>query len=115
MVGVDASVRMVDHANELLELPANKCLRGRVHFEQHDVCKLPYEGNFDVATTWNAMHWVVDRCNGHLVACDRFSAALKPGGRLFMCFHGEGMALSAAVVARAHRHVFVLCTMGVFL
>lgn len=58
-MGLDASPGMISHAQELLAtLPEHEPLRGRVEFMHGDAASLPFDGEFDVITSWNALHWV---------------------------------------------------------
>ncbi|MFT3922273.1 MAG: methyltransferase domain-containing protein [Myxococcales bacterium] len=72
VVGVDASQRMVDFARAHLETD-----QPNLHFQRADARDLPFEAEFDLALSCNALHWIPDQETA-LAAMHR---ALKPRGR----------------------------------
>jgi trans-aconitate 2-methyltransferase len=72
-VGVDPSPRMIAAANQRAT-PAE--------FGAGDVTRLAFDSEFDVVTSFNALHWVRDQDAAY--RC--MAAALKPGGRAYLTF-----------------------------
>lgn len=72
VVGVDASRRMIDKA--LTRVPADQL---RVQFHVDDALALPFERDFDIAVSFNALHWVHDQTG----ALSGMARALDDGGR----------------------------------
>ncbi len=76
-VGIDSSAAMIAEA------------RGNfpeIRFEIHDVCALPFVGEFDAVFSNAALHWVT-RAEDAVAAMVR---ALKPGGRFVAELGGKG-------------------------
>lgn len=72
VVGVDASRRMIDKA--LTRVPADQL---RVQFHVDDALALPFDRDFDIAVSFNALHWVHDQTT----ALSGIARALDNGGR----------------------------------
>lgn len=72
VVGVDASRRMIDKA--LTRVPADQL---RVQFHVDDALALPFERDFDIAVSFNALHWVHDQTS----ALSGIARSLDEGGR----------------------------------
>jgi SAM-dependent methyltransferase len=77
VTGIDSSADMVDQARA--NFPA-------IRFEVHDVCSLPFDGEFDAVFSNAVLHWVTRA--GEAAAA--MSRALKPGGRLVAELGGRG-------------------------
>ncbi|MTD13331.1 methyltransferase domain-containing protein [Nakamurella sp. YIM 132087] len=71
VLGIDPSPRMLEVARE--RLPGDP----RLSFEAGDVMNLPFRSEFDLAVSFNALHWVRDQAH----ALRQIAAALRPGGR----------------------------------
>jgi trans-aconitate 2-methyltransferase len=71
--------------------PSMVALAAREHpecsFVVADVRELPFDGEFDVAVSFTALHWVVDR---HVDALSSIRRALVAGGRFHAQFPGAG-------------------------
>lgn len=72
VVGVDASRRMIDKA--LTRVPAEQL---RVQFHVDDALALPFDRDFDIAVSFNALHWVRDQT----AALRQIARSLDNGGR----------------------------------
>lgn len=72
VVGVDASRRMVDKA--LTRVPSDNL---RVQFHVDDALSLPFHRDFDIAVSFNALHWVHDQTS----ALRGIARSLDDGGR----------------------------------
>ncbi|EON30358.1 SAM-dependent methyltransferase [Gordonia terrae C-6] len=72
VVGVDASRRMIERA--LLRVPPDLL---RVQFHVDDVLALPFDDDFDIAVSFNALHWVHDQGT----ALRGIARSLVDGGR----------------------------------
>ncbi|WP_439030715.1 class I SAM-dependent methyltransferase [Gordonia terrae] len=72
VVGVDASRRMIERA--LARVPADNL---RVQFHVDDVLSLPFDRDFDIAVSFNALHWVHDQ----RAALAGIARSLVEGGR----------------------------------
>ncbi len=72
VVGVDASHRMIDRA--LARVPFDML---RVQFHVDDVLALPFDHDFDIAVSFNALHWVHDQGE----ALRQIARSLVDGGR----------------------------------
>lgn len=72
VVGVDASRRMIDKA--LTRVPADQL---RVQFHVDDALALPFDHDFDIAVSFNALHWVHDQT----AALQGIARSLDDGGR----------------------------------
>src|SRR5262249_14069840 len=87
VLGVDPSHDMIDFARSHFATPARSNLR----FEIADVRCLPYRAEFDLAVSFNALHWVPEQQE----ALGSIQAALKPGGKALLRFvpREEGWAI----------------------
>lgn len=85
VVGIDPSPRMIAVA------PAS----GRLTFRVGDVLALPFENEFDVVVSFNALHWVRDQ----QAALARIGAALRRPGRALLVFVCGGPRASLEQVA----------------
>ncbi|HEY5882809.1 MAG TPA: class I SAM-dependent methyltransferase [Nakamurella sp.] len=72
VIGVDASPRMIEAARSHTD-PVGSDVR----FEVGNALTLPYESEFDVVVSFNALHWVVDQ----IAVLTAIARALRPGGR----------------------------------
>ncbi|MDS1113414.1 methyltransferase domain-containing protein [Gordonia westfalica] len=72
VVGVDASHRMIDRA--LARVPFDML---RVQFHVDNVLALPFEEDFDIAVSFNALHWVHEQGE----ALRQIARSLVGGGR----------------------------------
>ncbi|GAA3706038.1 class I SAM-dependent methyltransferase [Gordonia hankookensis] len=72
VVGVDASRRMIDKARS--RVPPDEL---RVQFHVDDVLALPFERDFDIAVSFNMLHWVHDQP----AALTQIARSLDAGGR----------------------------------
>jgi trans-aconitate methyltransferase len=77
VTGIDSSASMISRA--AANFPD-------LRFELHDVCELPYRGEFDAIFSNAALHWVLRAGD----AVHSIAAALKPGGRFVAEFGGHG-------------------------
>ena len=75
IVGVDASPRMIEVARSRPDPPGVD-----VRFLVADVLNLPFDGEFDSAVSFNALHWVADQ----VAALAGIARALRPTGRLMV-------------------------------
>jgi len=76
VLGVDPSRDMVAFASSHFATPAQANLR----FEAADVRRLPYQNEFDLVVSFNALHWVPEQG----VALGSIRAAVRPGGRVLL-------------------------------
>lgn len=72
VVGVDASRRMIEKA--LGRVPADQL---RVQFHVDDALALPFDRDFDIAVSFNALHWVHEQTT----ALRGIARSLDSGGR----------------------------------
>ncbi len=77
VTGIDSSPDMIEQARR--NVPD-------LTFEVHDVCDLPYDGEFDAVFSNAALHWVKPARQ----AAASMARALKPGGRLVVEMGGHG-------------------------
>src|SRR6185369_314318 len=77
VLGIDRSAAMIAQARE--NFPG-------LSFESHDVCALPFDGEFDAILSNAVLHWV----RPPETAAGAMARALKPGGRLVLEFGGFG-------------------------
>lgn len=82
VVGVDPSHDMIAFATRTFATSAHPNLR----FEVGDARRLPALGKFDLAVSFNALHWVREQEE----ALRSIRAALRPGGRAVLRFVPEG-------------------------
>jgi len=87
-VGVDASHHMVDFARA-------QAAAANLAFEVADATALPYQGQFDLVVSFNALHWVARQAE----ALAGIRRALRPGGRarLQMVPRGPRRSLEAVI------------------
>ncbi|MEO9221812.1 MAG: methyltransferase domain-containing protein [Mycobacteriaceae bacterium] len=90
-LGVDASPRMIAKARSRA-VPDG----AQVRFEVADALELPFHGEFDVAVSFNALHWVVDQ----LTALSGVARSLTPRGRavIQLVCAGERPSLEAVAM-----------------
>jgi len=74
-LGVDPSTQMIEFAREHYRRP-------NLDFAIGDATRLGYHGEFDLVTSFNALHWVKDEA----AALASIREALRPGGRTFLEF-----------------------------
>jgi trans-aconitate 2-methyltransferase len=79
VLGIDPSTHMIDFAKAHFADP-------NLAFAVGDAAALPYRGEFDLAVSFNALHWVRDQN----AALRGIRAALKPTGRAFLEFVPQG-------------------------
>ena len=72
VLGVDPSPRMIEVARTADDQLTN------VAFQVGDVTTMTFDADFDLAVSFNALHWVVDQ----ETAYRHIAAALAPGGRV---------------------------------
>ena len=91
--GVDASTDMIAFAQR------EHAAVGNLKFAVADAARLPFEGNFDAAVSFNALHWLHE-----LSAAFRgIKAALVPGGRAWLRLVTRGPVTSLEEVAEQVR------------
>lgn len=78
VLGIDASAGMIQAAKELR--------KDNLEFRQMDMNELNFTNRFDIIYSNAALHWIKN--HERLLGASR--AALKPGGRIFWNFAGEG-------------------------
>lgn len=78
VLGVDASIEMIEEARKLEA--------GNLRFEVLDVSLLSFDGEFDLAFSNAALHWVLD--HGPLLR--RIRRALEDDGRVYLNFAADG-------------------------
>jgi len=88
VLGVDSSPSMI--------AAAKKLEGGNLRFEILDINDLAFEGEFDVAFSNAALHWVKD----HDRLLDRVLRSLRTGGRVRFNFAGDGNCSNFFAVAR---------------
>ncbi|HEY5853352.1 MAG TPA: methyltransferase domain-containing protein [Aldersonia sp.] len=91
ILGVDPSPRMIESAKQRTT-PAT--------FQLGEVTTLPFTAEFDVATSFNALHWVHDQATAY----DRIATALRPDGRALLAFVCAGPRRSLEQVAMDVTH-----------
>jgi trans-aconitate 2-methyltransferase len=91
IVGVDPSHSMIAYATEHYGPPH----ASNVRFNVGDARLLGYSAEFDLAVSFNALHWVLDQ----QAALSSIRAGLKPGGRtlLRMVSKGDRKSIEAVV------------------
>ena len=85
VLGIDPSPRMIAAAR-----PSDN-----VRFEIGDVTTMTFDSEFDLAVSFNALHWVHDQPTAYA----NIAAALRPGGRLIAQFVCVGERRSVEQVA----------------
>ena len=73
VLGVDPSTDMIAFAREHFR-------RKNLDFAAGDATRLAYREEFDLAVSFNALHWVIDQA----AALSSISSALRSGGRAFL-------------------------------
>jgi len=81
LLGLDPSRDMIAFARQHF----GTAERPNLTFEVGDVRALPYRAEFDLAVSFNALHWVHEQA----VALQQLRLALKPGGRALLQFVPE--------------------------
>jgi trans-aconitate 2-methyltransferase len=91
VVGVDPSVEMVAYARSHWGTPRNPNLQ----FEVADARHLPFNSEFDLVVSFNALHWIPEQEE----ALISIRSALKPGGIAQLRFvpHGERKSLEHVI------------------
>jgi trans-aconitate methyltransferase len=97
VVGIDPSHDMIGFASKHFATPARQNLR----FEVADARSLPFRAEFDLAVSFNALHWVPDQA----AALASIRAALAPGGRAQLRMVPQGPRTSLEDVIEEVRHV----------
>ena len=92
------SVLGVDQSHNMVAFASNHFGRSdypNLHFEVADACSLPYQSEFDLVVSFNALHWVPEQ----ELALRSVRAALKPGGRAALRFvpAGERESIEAVI------------------
>jgi trans-aconitate methyltransferase len=82
VLGVDPSRDMIAFASTHFGPPAH----GNLRFEVADARRLPYEEQFDLVVSFNALHWVPDQA----AALRSIRKALQPQGRAILRFVPNG-------------------------
>ena len=95
VLGVDPSHRMVEYASAQFGPPDHSNLR----FEVGDARTLPYQSEFDLVISFNALHWVPEQEK----ALKSIRKALRPGGSTLLQFVGHGTRTSLEHVIRETR------------
>ena len=80
LLGVDPSLPMVEAARRRLSTASH------AQFAVGTAATLPYDAEFDLATSFNALHWEIR----WETALQRIRAALRPTGRAFLVFVCDG-------------------------
>jgi trans-aconitate 2-methyltransferase len=80
LLGVDPSLPMVEAARRRLSTASH------AQFAVGTAATLPYDAEFDLTTSFNALHWEVHWD----AALHRIRAALRPTGRAFLVFVCDG-------------------------
>jgi trans-aconitate 2-methyltransferase len=76
IVGVDASRQMIDFASTRFAPGSGAEARPNLRFEVADARALPFDQQFDLAVSFNALHWIPEQS----LALRSIRKALKPGG-----------------------------------
>jgi trans-aconitate methyltransferase len=82
VVGIDPSHDMIAFASNHFSTAA----RGNLRFEVADVRRLPFRAEFDLAVSFNALHWVPEQA----AALESVRAALAPGGEALLGMVPQG-------------------------
>ncbi len=87
------SVHGIDPSPRMIETARNR--NASATFDIGEVTTMTFDAEFDIATSFNALHWVRDQeC-----AYRRIAAALRPGGRALLTFVCGGQRPSVEDVA----------------
>eukprot|EP00510_Aplanochytrium_minuta_P007202 CAMPEP_0184041218 /NCGR_PEP_ID=MMETSP0955-20130417/61248_1 /TAXON_ID=627963 /ORGANISM="Aplanochytrium sp, Strain PBS07" /LENGTH=208 /DNA_ID=CAMNT_0026331381 /DNA_START=205 /DNA_END=827 /DNA_ORIENTATION=- len=84
VVGCDVSSMMIDHANATHGSPG---FRNNLSFVVGDATELPFKSEFDLVSSFNALHWVPLTKHPDVLA--GIKRSLKPNGRIFLEFEAE--------------------------
>lgn len=88
VLGIDASAGMIQAAIKLR--------KDNLEFRQMDINELNFTNRFDIIYSNAALHWI----KNHERLINASFAALKPGGRIFWNFAGEGTCTNFFEVIR---------------
>ncbi|AFY62674.1 trans-aconitate 2-methyltransferase [Synechococcus sp. PCC 6312] len=101
VLGIDPSREMVAFASSRFGRPVLENL----HFEVADARQLPYQNEFDLVVSFNALHWVVEQ---DLALCS-IRAVLKPGGRALLRLvpSGQRKCLEDIIEEVCHRERWI--------
>lgn len=83
VVGIDISQSMIDFASHKyaeIEYP-------NLNFQKLDAAEITFENQFDVVTSFSALHWVMDQEK----ALKAIHQALNPGGAVYIQTYGAGV------------------------
>ncbi|MGZ8803262.1 MAG: class I SAM-dependent methyltransferase [Mycobacterium sp.] len=86
ILGVDPSPRMIEAARQRATTAT---------FQLGEVCSLTFDAEFDVVTSFNALHWVHDQPEAYR----HIANTLRPGGRALVTFVCDGPRPSVEDVA----------------
>lgn len=78
VLGIDPSRNMIGFAASHFAAPRH----GNLRFDVADARRLPFRAEFDLAVSFNALHWVPEQEDALRSIC----AALKPGGHALLRF-----------------------------
>jgi trans-aconitate 2-methyltransferase len=81
VVGVDASAKMIDFSRESIagnDIGDGGAASRNLRFEVCDARRLPFQNEFDLVVSFNALHWIAER--EQPIALRRICAALKTNG-----------------------------------
>ena len=95
VVGVDPSVEMISYAQS--HWGTNQ--GSRMRFEVADARRLPFQDEFDLVISFNALHWIPEQEQ----ALASIHSAMKPGGTAQLRFVPDGPRLSLEDVLRETR------------
>lgn len=90
VVGIDISQSMIDFASHKyaeIEYP-------NLNFQKLDAAEITFENQFDVVTSFSALHWVMDQEK----ALKAIHQALNPGGAVYIQTYGAGV-MNITVIA----------------
>lgn len=91
VLGIDSSKEMVRFAKEKFPPESHENLR----FMEADARDLRFDEEFDLVVSFAALHWIWD----HGPVLWGIRRALKPGGRIFLQFGGQGNAAEPLRIA----------------
>lgn len=92
-VGADSSAKMLKMAKKMFPVSSNKNLR----FIKKRAQNIDFKGEFDVVISNACMHWIKEQAK----VLKRISAALIPGGRVFIQMGGNGNAGTMTKIVEA--------------
>jgi trans-aconitate 2-methyltransferase len=93
VVGVDASSNMIELAS--------RQIGPNLHFEVADACALPFDHEFDLVVSFNALHWI----NEQDLALASIHKSLKPGGAAHLRLVPMGARKSIETVLEETRNL----------